>query len=260
MPAARVVQALFVTATLALCDHAHAHARLTSPMPRNNQANLKVGPCGGIAPTGAFTAFAPGETITVKWEETIAHPGYYRIAFSPGMDQGFDQHVLADQLPNPSGVQSGQAQVTLPDLECTQCTLQLIQVMTESNPPSNYYSCADLTLTAPQMDAGVPSQDAGTSVDAGGEAPGEDAGVEPSQDAGRVEPIVDAGMTEPDSGTQPAAPDAVTPAGPNAGAGDVAGQTQLGCSAGGAKPLSVAVLLACFCALASRRRAASKLR
>ena len=38
--------------------------------------------------------------------------------------------------------------ITLPNIECNDCSLQLIQVMTDRSPPSNYYSCADIQLTS----------------------------------------------------------------------------------------------------------------
>lgn len=63
-------------------------------------------------------------------------------------------------------------QVTLPNIECTTCTLQFIQVMADKPPYTTdllsddvYFNCADLTLsaTAPLVDAGVPAGDeAGT--------------------------------------------------------------------------------------------------
>lgn len=126
---------------------AFAHARLTSPTPRNTAAN-KTGPCGSPRTANA-TTFAPGATITVTWTETINHPGYYRIAFSPSGDTGFDANVLLNNIPNPAGLQANNsATVTLPTTPCTQCTLQLIQVMTDDNPPTNYFSCADITISA----------------------------------------------------------------------------------------------------------------
>ena len=166
---------------------AFAHARLSYPTPRSQNAGIKSpAPCGSD-PRTAPTVFRPGETITVRWEETITHPGYYRIAFSPVDNQGFDANVLANDIPNPSGLQDGQFDITLPNIECEGCSLQLIQVMTDSN--SNYYSCADIALRSPTGDAGVPDageqddagtsdQDAGTDGDAGvgldGGTPGDD--------------------------------------------------------------------------------------
>jgi hypothetical protein len=73
--------------------------------------------------------------------------------------------------------------ITLPDVECDNCTLQLIQVMYDkvSNGFGNddiYYQCADLVLrrgdtagadAGPGFDAG-PDADAGTNADAGTDA------------------------------------------------------------------------------------------
>ena len=70
----------------ALCAQpaaADAHIVLMSPTPRSNAA-LKTGPCGGIEADGDAAAYEPGAAITVSWLETVDHPGYYRIAFSPG--------------------------------------------------------------------------------------------------------------------------------------------------------------------------------
>ena len=41
-----------------------------------------------------------------------------------------------------------QTDLTLPNMTCADCTIQLIQVMLEDPArPKNYYSCADLSLT-----------------------------------------------------------------------------------------------------------------
>ncbi|WP_394200683.1 SCE4755 family polysaccharide monooxygenase-like protein [Marinagarivorans algicola] len=127
-----------------------AHARWsqdgTTPG-RNNKANLKVGPCGNVARGSNPAVFKAGQTITLNWESTIYHEGYFRIAFSPADDKGFDQAVLLDNIPErerPPGPYS--AQVTLPSEPCEACTLQLIQVMLDRTPPTNYYSCADIQL------------------------------------------------------------------------------------------------------------------
>lgn len=155
-----LVGALFVSTVT------FAHARLKYPAPRNNNSGIKVGPCG-VAKTNTPTVFTSGQTITVSWEETIDHPGHYRVAYSagsPAPDNDFDQNILANNINNPAGEQALQSvSITLPNLACSNCTLQLIQVMTNTNPPSNYYSCADFALVAPP-DAGTP--DAGT-ADAG---------------------------------------------------------------------------------------------
>jgi hypothetical protein len=166
---------------------------------RYGDANLKDGPCGlagGTRGTNVYT-YAPGETITVKLVETIPHPSYFRFAFDANGDGDFKEPasikpidptrpcpinpgdkcgssdfnnsptVLMDNL-NPH--LAGQAgpnyswQVTLPDVECDNCTLQVIQVMEDNffhgdfnpvqgdpndNPyiPDIYHQCIDLVLT-----------------------------------------------------------------------------------------------------------------
>lgn len=148
---------------------APAHARLTYPTPRNTSSGIKIGPCG-VAKTNTPTVFTAGQQVTVSWTETVQHPGYYRIAYSPGSpapDNDFDQHVLKTNITNPTGLTASQStMITLPNITCTNCTLQLIQVMTEDPAnPSPYFSCADFALVAPP-DAGTP--DAGSGGGAGG--------------------------------------------------------------------------------------------
>jgi hypothetical protein len=137
---------------------AHAHANLVSPTPRNNIAN-KTGPCGGIPRTSNPHVAHVGSTLQVDWVETVDHPGYYRLLFSMAGDQNFQ--VLKDNIPDRSfapgtSMNSYTDTVTLPSMTCTDCTLQLIQVMAE-NPaaPSYYYSCADIKLVPQSADLAV---------------------------------------------------------------------------------------------------------
>lgn len=128
-----------------------AHARLTFPQPRNNNAGIKAGPCGGLARTATPTNVVGGQMLTVQWQETINHPGRYIFSLSFANDLGFAQNILAT-IPD---VQDGgglphlyTAQIPIPNVNCSTCTLQLIQSM-EENPaaPTYYYSCADLNIT-----------------------------------------------------------------------------------------------------------------
>ena len=102
-------------ALLLLCAlPAAAHIQLDAPLVRYSNANGEVNkhcPCGGgtSSCSGAVlsdpnrsatrvTTYAPGETITVQWRETIGHTGRYRIAFdNDGADLAdFNAHILAD--------------------------------------------------------------------------------------------------------------------------------------------------------------------
>lgn len=91
----------------------------------------------------------------VQWDEVIDHPGYYRIAFSPAGDLGFDENVLVPKVLDLPDVHSYETLITVPNTPCTNCTIQMIQYMTENNPPTLYYSCADVEIRA--ADAPMPS-------------------------------------------------------------------------------------------------------
>ncbi len=156
---ATLVALLFVPAESAW---AHARWRIDSPViaPRTLSPGLKTSPCGGAARTNTAKTFTPGQMIEVGWEETVNHPGSFRIAFSPADDLGFDNNVLytvndtlGAETPMPHYYK---ATITLPLKTCEACTLQLIQVMTENTPPSYYYSCADIKIVADTSGGGTP--------------------------------------------------------------------------------------------------------
>lgn len=174
---------------------ASAHIHLTAPLARTDSelGDQKEQHCGvaNQQRTTRVTTFKPGETITVTWLETVNHPGHYRIAFQPngsvfsipkagagggfpdtneeGPDAATGSIVLKDMIPDGTLT----TQVTLPNMECDNCTLQFIQVMTDKAPytidaasDDIYFNCADITLSngAPaQPDAGP-----GAGPDAGG--------------------------------------------------------------------------------------------
>ena len=156
--------AALIAAPLALsAGKDDAHTELHDPAPRPGQ--LKAGPCGagaGDLRGDIVSTFAPGATITVRWRETVPHPGYYRISFDPdGQDAFFDPPVpgetsddptiLVDNISDKQGTDTYEQQVTLPDAPCDRCTLQLVQVMTDKSPYGDGndldYQCADLVLS-----------------------------------------------------------------------------------------------------------------
>ena len=174
----------FALAAASVSLTAAAHISLDAPVSRYylaasseaDQSKLKSGPCGvtGDKRTSSLsliTTFKPGETITVSWRETVQHPGHYRIAFDsdgqdfpmPGAAVPSGVTLLVDNIPDKTG-SNGLAysqQVTLPNVECSNCTLQLIEVMTTAAPPyaasDLYYNCADLVLKAASGAGGAPS-------------------------------------------------------------------------------------------------------
>ncbi len=192
---------------------ASAHVTLTSPTPRTTAQKDPV--CGVVNGARAnVTTIAPGSTITVEWLETVDHPGHYRIAFD---DDGEDFPVPPTELEGasagmptvmidpitdiqdgmlPAGGRPYSQQITLPNIECENCTLQLIQMMTDKLPYTAtidavaaddiYYQCADIRLSnsapPPMPDAGVPDDGgamnpAGNGGDLGGCSAGTGAGL-----------------------------------------------------------------------------------
>jgi hypothetical protein len=135
---------------LAMADYGFSHARLQGLSMRNNNDGNKepVKPCGPGNRNLNPTKFAPGQKITVNWEETIDHVSRYEFYFSEKNDSNFVK-LLTVQDTKDGGAMPHRysAEIQLPNLNCSSCTLQMIQVMLD-NPanPTNYYSCADVQL------------------------------------------------------------------------------------------------------------------
>lgn len=179
------VGATVLGVVLLLPSLASAHIYIRIPDGRTDRDNLQMAPCGGFARgSGAPAAvYAPGETIMIEWEETIDHPGTWRIAFSPAGDTGFDDNVLAEG-PDNAGIGFYRQMVTLPTTPCDDCTLQVYQYMDPRfhPPPDYYYACADIIIRPIGGDAGpLPDEDAGPVA-------GEDAGPTGGTDAGSTLP------------------------------------------------------------------------
>jgi hypothetical protein len=176
--------AVGIAATLAPST-ARAHFTLNYPQSwtlDNSPAGdpQKAYPCGVLAtdtytPSNMITSFSPGQTITVKWTEEIAHDGWFRIALSyadgaefqsttdfpepvyetangllgtMSVDAGIESPaippVLADGLwPHSAASVSTPKQyaqvITLPTRPCTKCVLQVLQIMLNHpvNSPNN---------------------------------------------------------------------------------------------------------------------------
>lgn len=201
---------------------ASAHIDMLDPPRRYTQEDLKDGPCG--IPFGAIgevmATYEAGSTIDIEITEYTNHPSHYRVALD--LDGGDDNlgdpicltncddrddpddptfmdpdDVLVLGIFDDDPAEDQTLTVTLPDVACEHCTLQVIQVMYDKRPYTiggndNYYRCADIAITsASAADAG-PGIDAGPGGDAG---PASDAG--PANDAG---PMSDAGPAGSDSG------------------------------------------------------------
>jgi len=158
-----------------------AEAHITQTFPGTRTESQKQGPCGLTdSLRGPEQVFEPGETITVEWNETVEHPGHYRIAFDidgedfplpNNPDDNFDV-TLVDQIAdrNVNGADRTYSQeITFPDVECENCTLQLIQIMTTNIPYNSFYfQCADISLRAGGGGGGPDAGAGGGGSDAGG--------------------------------------------------------------------------------------------
>jgi len=166
----------------------HAHFKLLEPASWIVENDLgdpqKAGPCGGTntdygKPTYAVTQAIGGSALHVKVVETIYPPGHYRIALAVNspLELPVDPKatteqtergprsvsaeimnpvqfpVLADGLfPHQAKVDGPlEADVTLPNISCKKCTLQVIQFMEQHGPnnPGNYtyHHCANIQIT-----------------------------------------------------------------------------------------------------------------
>jgi hypothetical protein len=210
---ARRIESIRVAVLLGACalgclstDEAHAHFTLLEPASWIEEDAdgdpQKGGPCGPRAgeshtPTDMITTYTAGQKVMVKWEETVPHPGHFRIALAENRDDLVDPVIQYDGLCNPtSPIQFSDElpvladnvhprtstagtgpmfmhEITLPSgMTCEKCTLQVIQFMTAHTPSCYYYHCADIKIVAAAGTGGA-SGAAGTSnAGSGGGAAG----------------------------------------------------------------------------------------
>lgn len=206
-----VAAGALITGALVAPSDARAHFVLQEPAAATVQDGLgnpqKQPPCGGGTPTGILSAYAEGATITITVDETITHPGHYRVALGvngPG-DLPEEPKVTAGDTPCGSTViqdppvfpvlADGQLihtgslggpksfQVTLPPgVTCDNCTLQVLEFMSDhqlNNPGGCFYHhCANIvvgdgpptsvTTAGPGSSTGAgPSSGSGSSSKAG---------------------------------------------------------------------------------------------
>ena len=90
----------------------------------------------------------------MTWEETIEHSGTFRFQFSPADETGF---VLLKDVANAPGIGTYSTSILFPDVEATNGTLQMQQIIhsgpVPQDPPAGtvHYSCADVNLVTPEL-------------------------------------------------------------------------------------------------------------
>jgi hypothetical protein len=171
---------------------AEAHFNLVAPENVVVQTAIgdpqKTAPCGGAGTaSNAVTTVMTGSTLTVTINETIFHPGHYRIAIAqnegmlpveppvtPGgtacgsvpIEPAPTLPLLADGVflhTTPFGSpQTAQIQLP-PGYTCDNCVVQVLEFMSNHAAPCFYYHCATVTISdtaPPTPDAALPTSDA----------------------------------------------------------------------------------------------------
>jgi len=179
----------FGVAMLLASGSSQAHFQLLEPSSSLDQNQLgdpqKMAPCGGTSanpgtPTNAMTDVRGGAMLHIKLKETIFHPGHYRIALArtpaslppdpevttrdtpkgpysvsakigdakpPILADGLFAHT---QKPAPDAF--WETNVKIPNINCDNCTLQVVQFMAEhghnKDGDYSYHHCAVLRVTA----------------------------------------------------------------------------------------------------------------
>jgi Lytic polysaccharide mono-oxygenase, cellulose-degrading len=206
-----------VAAALLASSTAYAHFRLNYPASLTVQGNLgapqKSAPCGlsdtsntadNSTKSNMVTVVQEGTMLNVKFNETVAHPGHYRVAIAQTMAQlpadpvvtpvGQDMcgsaaiaptamPILGDGLLQHTAALVGEQTLSVqlpPGFTCTNCVLQVVQYMSNHgiNPIGgcHYHHCATVTVQS-----GPPP------VDGPPAPPGVDAGADPNNPDDKLE-------------------------------------------------------------------------
>ena len=186
----------------AISSTAQAHIKLLKPDAWLNEdssgAPQKGGPCGPggfddvqpVPMSMKVTTVTAGDMLMVEFDETVHHPGWFRIAlaedpkdfeeieFPNAGNCNYDMskvptephgNVLKDGFGMDTNIGGANRKfmemVKLPDTPCEKCTLQVIQVMADAlhaPPGCVYYHCAELKI--------LPKAGPGAAAGSGGSA------------------------------------------------------------------------------------------
>ncbi|NUP04889.1 MAG: hypothetical protein HOW73_02385 [Polyangiaceae bacterium] len=181
----RALSSLGSLALLVLPAIASAHTVLVNPEPLTGNDDAKTPACGCTFGGGAIecpadfqiTEYMAGETITVTWNETVNHTGEFRIAFvakppSEVTDADFGASAVKITVDDQQAGGLVDAEITLPDTPCEECTIQVRQFMEGAQNPY-YYTCAAVRILDPGGDGGA----GGSSGDGGAPSTGGSGGT-----------------------------------------------------------------------------------
>lgn len=189
---------LFATLlAVSLTTAADAHFVLVFPAASMIQNRLgdpqKIAPCGGVSanpargslanpgvPSGTVTTVKGGTNLPLMVQETIFHPGHYRVALARTMaqlpadpvvttattDRGVRSQSATIQSPVAAPVlldgifahterptMNFEAEIPIPNITCVGCLLQVIEFMADHpgvavDGGHSYHHCAVLNITA----------------------------------------------------------------------------------------------------------------
>ena len=191
----RILLAALTVASLTAA--ADAHFVLISPAASMVQNRLgdpqKTAPCGGVSanpgrgtpanpgvPSGAVTNVKGGTNLPLMVQESIYHPGHYRVALARTMaqlppdpvvttaqtDRGVRSQSAVIQSPPVAPVlldgifahterptQNFETEIPIPNITCPNCVLQVIEFMADHpgvavDGGHSYHHCAILNITA----------------------------------------------------------------------------------------------------------------
>ena len=174
---------------LALVPATSAHFKLLEPqgwiVEANNGDPQKAAPCGGTTAnpgmlSNIINKIQGGQKLHIKVQETVFHPGHYRIALAvnsrdelpkdpmvttkegargptsvsaviqnppvvPILADGLFAHTAQSAVPFETDIE-------MPNINCPKCTLQIIEFMAEhglnAQGDFSYHHCADMQITA----------------------------------------------------------------------------------------------------------------
>lgn len=193
----KITNLLIAVVIVGIAARADAHFVLISPAASLVQDRIgdpqKIGPCGGVSanpgrgtpanpgvPSGAVTSVKGGTNLPLLVQESVFHPGHYRVALARTAKQlPPDPEVTTAQtargvrsqsaiIQNPTvapvlldGIfphterptQNWEAQIPIPNINCQNCVLQVIQFMADHpgiavDGGHSYHHCAILNITA----------------------------------------------------------------------------------------------------------------
>jgi len=176
-------------AVVVLAPQVGAHFKLLEPASwiQEDQRGdpQKAGPCGGTngdpgKPSGMVTNVQGGEKLHIKLQETIYHPGFYRVALAVNSQDELPPDPEPKTEPSPTGPRSVsgaiqypplppvladglfqhiarfekevETDVDIPNISCSKCILQVVEFMAAHgvNKPGDftYHHCAVLQIRA----------------------------------------------------------------------------------------------------------------